>query len=87
MDFQSALESYGKILNCFSLAIYLRFYRPRKALVKLIKRVQIAYSFLQSVSDQFHVIILSLPIKFYKWLSKNVSKPTSKNGDTDHFNL
>ena len=28
----------------------------------LIKRVKIAYSFLQSVSNQFHVIILSLPM-------------------------
>ena len=30
--------------------------------VKLIKRVKIAHSFLQSVSDQFHVIVLSLPM-------------------------
>ena len=30
--------------------------------VKLIKRVKIAHSFLQSVSDQFQVIILSLPM-------------------------
>ena len=30
--------------------------------VKLIKRVKIADSFLQSVSNQFHVIILSLPM-------------------------
>ena len=30
-----------------------------KGPVKLIKRVQIAHSFLQSVSNQFHVIILS----------------------------
>ena len=30
--------------------------------VKLIKRVKIAHLFLQSVSDQFHVIILSLPM-------------------------
>ena len=30
--------------------------------VELIKRVKIAHSFLQSVSDQFHVIILSLPM-------------------------
>ena len=33
-----------------------------KGLVKLIKRVKIGHSFLQSVSDQFHVIILSLPM-------------------------
>ena len=58
-----------------------------KGPVKLIKPVKIAHSFLQSVSDWFHVIILSLPIKFYKWLSKHFSKPTSKNGDMCHFNL
>ena len=58
-----------------------------KGPVKLIKRVKIANSFLQSVSDQFHVIILSLPMLFYKWLSKNFSKLTSKNGDMGHFNL
>ena len=35
---------------------------PLKGPVKLIKRVKIAHSFLQSVSDQFHVTILSLPM-------------------------
>ena len=35
---------------------------PSKEPVKLIKQVKIAHSFLQSVSDQFHVIILSLPM-------------------------
>ena len=34
----------------------------QKGPVKLIKRVKIAHSFLQSVSDQFHIIILSLPM-------------------------
>ena len=33
-----------------------------KGPVKLIKRVKIAHSFLQSVSDKFYVIVLSLPI-------------------------
>ena len=33
-----------------------------KGPVKLIKRVKIAHSFLQSLSKQFHVIILSLPM-------------------------
>ena len=33
-----------------------------KGHVKLIKWVRVAHSFLQSVSDQFHVIILSLPV-------------------------
>ena len=48
--------------------------------------VKIAHSFLQSVSNQFHIIILSLPAQFYKWLSKNCSKSTSKNGEIGHFN-
>ena len=30
--------------------------------VKLIKRVKIAHSFSKSVSNQFHVIILGLPV-------------------------
>ena len=33
-----------------------------KGPVKLIKRVKIAHSLLQSVSDQFHVIVSSLPM-------------------------
>ena len=60
---------------------------PDKGLVKLIKPVKIDHSFLQSVSNEFHVIILSLPMQFYKWLSKNFSKPTSENGGIGHFNL
>ena len=47
--------------------------------MKLMQRVKIAHPFLQSVSNQFHVIILSLPMQFYKWLSKAFSKPTSEN--------
>ena len=53
---------------------------------KLIKRVKIAHSFLQSLSNQFHIIILSLPMLFYKWLSKNFLKPISKNGEISRFN-
>ena len=37
-------------------------YSLYKGPVKLVKRVKIARSFLQSVSDQFHVIILCLPV-------------------------
>ena len=33
-----------------------------KGLVKLMQRVKIAHSFLQSVSNQFQVIILNLPM-------------------------
>ena len=36
--------------------------RTNKGPAKLIKRVKIAHSFLQSVPNQFHVIILSLPM-------------------------
>ena len=69
------------------LLIFTQERSATKGPVKLIKRVKIAHSFLQSVLNQFHVIILSLPIKFYKSLSKKFSKPTSKNGDMGHFNL
>ena len=41
---------------CFIIEIF------DKGPVKLIKRAKIAHSFLQSVSDQFHIIILSLPM-------------------------
>ena len=49
------------------------------------QRVKIAHSFLQSVSNQFHVIILSLPMKLYEWLSKKFSNPTFKNGEIGRF--
>ena len=54
--------------------------------VNLIYRMKVAYSFLQFVSNQFHFIILSLSMWFYKWLSKNFSKPASKNGEIGRFN-
>ena len=60
--------------------------KRQKGPVKLIKRVKIAHSFLQSVSDQFQVIVVSLPLQFYKWLSKNILRPTSKNGEIGRFN-
>ena len=41
---------------CFIIEIF------DKGPVKLIKGVKIAHSFLQFVSNQFHVIILSLPM-------------------------
>ena len=40
----------------------LKLAQKSKKPVKLIKRMKIAHSFLQSVSNQFHVIILSLPM-------------------------
>ena len=42
--------------NCFVIEIF------DNGPVKLIKWVKIAHSFLQSVSNQFHAIILSLPM-------------------------
>ena len=59
----------------------------QKRPVKLMQRVKIDHSFLQSVSNLFHFIVLSLPMQFYIWLSKNFSEPTSKNGEIDRFNL
>ena len=50
----------GKNLNLS--VIFLSLLRSLKGPVKLIKRVKIAHSFLQSVSNQFHVIILRLPM-------------------------
>ena len=41
---------------CFIIEIF------GKGPVKLIKRVKIAHSLLQPVSDQFHIIILGLPM-------------------------
>ena len=41
-----------------------------KGPVKPIQGVKIAHSFLQPVSNQFHFIILSLPMYFYIWLSR-----------------
>ena len=38
------------------------FARSKKGPVKLITRVKTTHSFLQSVSNQFHVTILSLPM-------------------------
>ena len=49
---------YPKILDF----VQKHYICPHKGPVKLIKRVKIAHSFLQFVSDQFHVIILSLPM-------------------------
>ena len=46
-DLETSVEPYSGVL------------RPT---AKLIKRVKIAHSFLQPVSNQFHVIILSLPM-------------------------
>ena len=62
------------------------FKQKSKGPVKLIKRVKIAHSLSDFVSNQFHFIILTLPMLFYKWLLKNFSKPTSENGEIGSFN-
>ena len=51
--------SINRIVRCRSKLLPLGFL---KGPVKLIKRVKIAHSFSQSVSNQFHVIILSSPM-------------------------
>ena len=57
-----------------------------KGPVKLIQRVKIAHSFLQSV-NLFHFIVLSLPMELSIWLSENFSEHTSENGEIGRFNL
>ena len=62
---------------------------PRKGPVKLIQRVKTAQSFLQSVSNLFHSIILSLPIcnvVLHYGCQRIFSKLTSKNGEIGRFN-
>ena len=54
--------------------------------VKLLPRVKIARLFLQSVSNLFHFIILSLLMNFNIWLSKNLLKHTFKIEDIGRFN-
>ena len=87
--FEKRLTQDNRFLFCKKYALFdgSMFLKINKGPVKLMKRVKIAHSFLQLVSNQFHVIVLSFPMYFYKWLSKNFSTPTSKNGDIGHFNL
>ena len=49
------------LMQIIYLSLLIQQMNPRKGPVKLIKRVKIAHSFLQSVLNQFRVIILSLP--------------------------
>ena len=51
--------------------------------MKLMQRVKIAHSILQSVSNLFHLIILSLLVHM---TVKEFFETTSKNGDIGHFN-
>ena len=58
-----------------------------KGPVKLMKRVKIAHSFFQSVSNLFHFIILSLLAYVVLHVAaKEFSKPTSENGEICRFN-
>ena len=56
------LIAKNNCLNVITWPDHLRVIKAIKGPVKLIKWVKIAHSFLQSVSHQFHVIILNLPI-------------------------
>ena len=63
MTFESKYQLSTLILKANIELLAINYYSTsRKGPVKLIKRVKIAHSFLQSVSNQFHVIILSLPM-------------------------
>ena len=52
----------GVMLDSDAIVHYALELTASKGPVKLFKWVKIAHSFLQVVSDQFHVIILSLPV-------------------------
>ena len=59
------MEIVTKIKLQMKQALFMFAYSYRlfkKGPVKLIKQVKIAYSILQSVSNQFHFIILILPM-------------------------
>ena len=55
-------QSYLCFLNTRTDKYWFMEFGYNKGPVKLIKWVKIPLSFLQSVSNQFHVIILSLPM-------------------------
>ena len=78
-------NSYSSVyLTSLFVALWVSFV---KGPVKLMQWMKIAHWFLQSVSNLFHFISLSLPIKFFIWLSKSFSKPSTKNGEISHLNL
>ena len=52
----------NNICNDNNVQNHFFFFTFTKGSVELIKWVKIAHSFLQSVLNQFHVIILSLPM-------------------------
>ena len=74
---QSIMKYFRKLLVSNICHIGFIMY-IRKRPVKLIQRVKIAHSFLQPVSNLFHFIVLSLPMWFYTWLSKNFPKALLK---------
>ena len=60
-------EIQSVLRKCRNATKYCHIYKERNVIagkgpVKLIKQGKIAHSFLQSMSNQFHVIILSLPM-------------------------
>ena len=55
--------------------------------IGLVRQVEMAQSYLQSVSCMSHFIILGLLLWFWVWLSGGSSEPTSGGGDMDRFNL
>ena len=68
------------------MLIYRKSWLFGKGPVKLMQQVKMAHSFLQSVSNLFHFINLSLVMWLFIWLSKNFSRPTSKKWKNRPFN-
>ena len=62
MDFVHIYSMVSDNTFLLQLEIHIAVDRDLKEPVKLIKRMKIAHSFLQSVSNQFHFIILSFPM-------------------------
>ena len=63
------------------------YIQAEKGPVKLMQRVKIARSFLQSVSNQFHVgYHVKLAYVILQMAVKEFLKPTSKNGEIGCFN-
>ena len=57
-----ANQSFQFLNSMPAIMLLFLLLNPNQGHVKLMQRVKIAHSFLQSVSNQFHVIILSLPM-------------------------
>ena len=60
--FGDVITKYDVIINCTVIKIFCAMYLTNIEPVKRMQQVKIAHSILQSVSNLFHFIILSLPM-------------------------